>query len=155
MSLFSWFAENFDLPILDWIAEHLYCGFLDKLMPLITMLGEETVFILVGLLFFWCINKREGYYLLTVGLIGTVINQFLKLLFRVPRPWVLDPNFTIVESARAEATGYSFPSGHTQNVSTWSTMFAKKTKKVWLAILISLVCNFIGAILSCLLCKIM
>lgn len=26
-----------------------------------------------------------------------------------------DPNFTIVESARAEATGYSFPSGHTQN----------------------------------------
>jgi undecaprenyl-diphosphatase len=27
----------------------------------------------------------------------------------------LDKNFTIVESARAEATGYSFPSGHTQS----------------------------------------
>ena len=46
---------------------------------------------------------------------GTVLNQFLKLVCRVPRPWVRDPNFTIVESARAEATGYSFPSGHTQN----------------------------------------
>ena len=26
-----------------------------------------------------------------------------------------DPNFTIWEGARAEATGYSFPSGHSQN----------------------------------------
>lgn len=29
-----------------------------------------------------------------------------------------------------------------------------KTKKVWLAISISLLCNFVGAIISCLLCKI-
>jgi undecaprenyl-diphosphatase len=28
---------------------------------------------------------------------------------------VKDPNFTIVESAREAATGYSFPSGHTQS----------------------------------------
>lgn len=33
----------------------------------------------------------------------------------MPRPWLLDPQFTIVESARGAATGYSFPSGHTQN----------------------------------------
>ncbi len=87
---------------------------LDVFFSLVTKLGEETLFILLGILFFWCINKKEGYYLLSVGLMGTVINQFLKLLFRVPRPWVKDPDFTIVESARAEATGYSFPSGHTQ-----------------------------------------
>ena len=37
------------------------------------------------------------------------------MFFRVPRPWVKDKNFTIVESARLEATGYSFPSGHTQS----------------------------------------
>ena len=36
------------------------------------------------------------------------------MLFRIPRPWVKDPSFTIVESAREAATGYSFPSGHTQ-----------------------------------------
>lgn len=46
---------------------------------------------------------------------GTLLNQFLKLMFRIPRPWVRDPDFTIVESARAAATGYSFPSGHTQS----------------------------------------
>ena len=97
------------------LLEGLRSSVLDTFFSTITHLGEETVFIVLGILFFWCINKKEGYYLLSVGLIGTVINQFLKLLFRIPRPWVKDPNFTIVESARAEATGYSFPSGHTQS----------------------------------------
>ena len=87
----------------------------DAFFSAVTHLGEETLFIVAGLVFFWCLDKLQGYFLLTVGLTGTVINQFLKLWFRIPRPWVLDENFTIVESARAEATGYSFPSGHTQS----------------------------------------
>ncbi|MBQ8611659.1 MAG: phosphatase PAP2 family protein [Oscillospiraceae bacterium] len=87
----------------------------DAFFSLITHLGEETVFILAGLVVFWCIDKLQGYYLLCVGLAGTSLNQLLKLVFRVPRPWVKDPAFSIVESARAEATGYSFPSGHTQS----------------------------------------
>lgn len=102
------------MELLYWL-EGLRTPFGNVCFSLITHLGEETLFIVFGLLFFWCIDKLEGYYLLTVGLSGTVINQFLKLIFRVPRPWVKDPEFTIVESARAEATGYSFPSGHTQS----------------------------------------
>lgn len=88
---------------------------LDAFFALVTHFGEETFFILAGLIFFWCISKKEGFYLLCVGLTGTVLNQLLKLVFRVPRPWVRDPQFTIVEDARAAATGYSFPSGHTQS----------------------------------------
>lgn len=87
----------------------------DAFFSTITLFGEETIFIVVGLLFFWCIDKKQGYFILAVGFLGTIINQFLKLIFRIPRPWVRDPEFTIVESARSEATGYSFPSGHTQN----------------------------------------
>lgn len=87
---------------------------LDAFFSFITMFGEETIFIVIGLAFYWCISKKQGYYLLSVGLIGTILNQFLKLVFRIPRPWVQNPDFTIVEAARAEATGYSFPSGHTQ-----------------------------------------
>ncbi len=94
--------------------ESIRTGFGDLFFSTVTHLGEETMVIVIGLIFFWCVNKREGYYLLTIGLMGTVVNQFLKLLCRVPRPWVKHPDFTIVESARAEATGYSFPSGHTQ-----------------------------------------
>ena len=98
-----------------YFLEGLRTPFLDTLFSLITHLGEETLLIVIGILIYWCISKREGLYLLAVGLTGTVINQFLKLFVRIPRPWVLDENFTIVESARAEATGYSFPSGHTQS----------------------------------------
>ncbi len=95
--------------------ENIRTPFGDFIFSTITHLGEETFFILIGLVFFWCVNKKEGYYLLSVGLIGTILNQFLKMIFRIPRPWIKDKNFTIVESARAEATGYSFPSGHTQS----------------------------------------
>lgn len=94
--------------------ESIRCGVLDVLMSLITRLGEETLFMAIALCYFWCIDKYQGYYLLSTGLFGTAVNQTLKMIFRIPRPWVLDPNFTIVESAREAATGYSFPSGHTQ-----------------------------------------
>ena len=95
--------------------ESIRTPFLDKLMGLVTNLGGEAVFIVAAIVVFWCLSKSCGYYMMTVGFAGTIINQFLKLWFRIPRPWVKDSNFTIVESARAEATGYSFPSGHTQN----------------------------------------
>lgn len=101
-----------------YFLEGLRTPFLDKFFSLITHLGEETVFLAVAIIVFWCFSKYGGYYLLTAGFFGTLINQCLKLICRIPRPWVRDPNFTIVESARAEATGYSFPSGHTQSVVT-------------------------------------
>ena len=87
---------------------------LDRFFSLVTMLGEETVFLVLGILIFWCVNKQKGYFILSVGFLGLLVNQFLKISCRVPRPWVKDPQFTIVESAREAATGYSFPSGHTQ-----------------------------------------
>ncbi len=107
----------------------------DAFFSLITHLGEETVFMAVAIIMFWCFSKKDGYYLLSVGFIGTVLNQFLKLLFRIPRPWVKDPSFTIVESARAEATGYSFPSGHTQSaVGNFGGLayIYKSKKKIWI-----------------------
>lgn len=102
------------MEFLNWLQE-LRNPVCDAIFAFFTMFGEETAFILVGLVFYWCVSKKQGYYLLSIGLIGTVLNQFLKLIFRVPRPWVQDENFKIVESAREQATGYSFPSGHTQN----------------------------------------
>ena len=102
------------MQFLYWL-ESLRNPALDAFFSLITHLGSETLFIAIAIVVFWCVGKKQGYYLMTVGFFGTVINQFLKLMFRIPRPWVRDPAFTIVESAREAATGYSFPSGHTQN----------------------------------------
>jgi len=124
---------------------------LDEIFSLITHLGEETVFIVIGMVFFWCINKREGYYLLIVGLVGTVLNQFMKLLCRIPRPWVRDKNFTIVESARAEADGYSFPSGHTQTavgsfagIARWNKNLIIRIVCIVLAVLVGFSRMYLG-----------
>ena len=114
--------------------EGLRTPFMDTVMSLITQLGDELFFMVIAITMFWCIDKRRGYYLLSVGFVGTVLNQFLKLVFRVPRPWVLDPDFTIVENAREAATGYSFPSGHTQNAVGTFGGVARSSKKRWVQI---------------------
>lgn len=103
------------LSVLYWL-ESIRNPFLDAVMQFFTYFGEELLFIVLALTVFWCVDKREGYYLLFVGFFGTILNQFLKLLCRIPRPWVKDPDFQPVNSAVGSATGYSFPSGHTQNV---------------------------------------
>lgn len=72
---------------------------------------------------------------MSVGFVGTILNQFLKLFCRIPRPWVQDPQFTIVEQARAGADGYSFPSGHTQSaVGTYGSI-AYTSRKRWVQVL--------------------
>lgn len=108
---------------------------LDAFFGAITYLGSEIGLIVLALLFFWCIDKREGYYLFLVGFIGTLFNQFLKILCRVPRPWVAHPDFTPVESAVEGATGYSFPSGHTQASVGLFGGIAYGTKIRWVRIL--------------------
>lgn len=112
----------------------------DAFFSAVTQLGEETIFIVIGILFFWCVDKKKGYYILSIGLMGTVCNQFLKLWFRMPRPWVRDPGLTIVESARAGATGYSFPSGHTQTAVGMYGGIARTCKNIWLRILCIVLC---------------
>ena len=122
------------------LLEGIRTPFLDSFFSVVTHLGEETFFIVLGIIFFWCIDKKEGYYILSVGFIGTIINQFLKLLFRIPRPWVRDKNFTIVESARSEATGYSFPSGHTQSSVGVFGSIARYEKAKWLRAVCIAIC---------------
>lgn len=101
------------MGFLYWL-ESIRTPVMNVIFQAITECGGEMMFLIIGILMLWCVDKRQGYFLLLVGFFGTYINQFLKITCRIPRPWVLDPDFSIVESARAAATGYSFPSGHTQ-----------------------------------------
>lgn len=115
-----------------YLLEKIRLPGLNEFMLTVTTLGEETAFLVIGLVVFWCVSKRLGYYLMTVGLAGTVASQWLKILCRIPRPWVRNPNFTILEQAREAAGGYSFPSGHTQSaVGTFGSL-AVGTKTKWL-----------------------
>lgn len=137
---FLYTLERLRNPVLNW------------LMQFFTYFGEELLFLVIALTVFWCVSKKEGYYLLSVGFVGTIVNQFLKLWYRIPRPWVRDPNFTVVESARGAATGYSFPSGHTQNaVGTFGSIarFTKSRRLRVAAIIFLLLTSFSRMYLGC------
>lgn len=123
-----------------YFLEGLRQPWLDALMSAITEFGGETAFLVTALILFWCVDKRQGYYLMAVGFFGTLANQFLKLACRIPRPWVRDPNFSIVESAREGASGYSFPSGHSQtSVGTFGSVALCNQNK-WLRIVCISLC---------------
>ena len=116
------------------MLESIRTPFWDQVAAAVTLLGEETFFMLVGLALVWCFDKRWGFRLLFVGLTGTVLNQLLKAVFLIPRPWVIDPEFTIVETARAGATGYSFPSGHTQSAACVLGILAVAFSRMYLGV---------------------
>jgi len=129
---FLYFLEKLRVPVLN------------EFMLAVTTLGEETAFLVIALIVFWCVDKRRGYYVLSVGFLGTVVNQFLKLLFRIPRPWILDENFTILEQAREAAGGYSFPSGHTQNAVGVLGALAFSARRKWVAAVCLVLAALVG-----------
>lgn len=114
-----------------YLLEKIRIPVLNELMLLVTQLGEETAFLVLALIIFWCVDKRRGYYVMAVGFVGTILNQVLKLICRVPRPWELDRNFTILEQAREAAKGYSFPSGHTSTAVGTFGAIAMTEKRRW------------------------
>ena len=118
MNIFSFFAENFDLPILNWIAANLWCPFLDAVMPVITVLGDAGIFwiaIAVVLLFFPK-TRKIGLGMGAALIMGLLIcNCMLKPLTARIRPYDYQlEHFGVTIKLLIEAQhDFSFPSGHT------------------------------------------
>jgi undecaprenyl-diphosphatase len=125
------------MEVLHWL-ESIRSPFLDSLVGLITQLGEDLVFTVVIIGTLWCINKRMGFWMFFSWGLGTGVNQLVKAVCKVPRPWVRDPGLKAVESAIPAATGYSFPSGHTQSVIGLFGSLAVFARK-WAVTIVSLV----------------
>ena len=117
-SVFSFFAEHFDLPILDWIAENLYCPFLDTVMPLVTKLGDAGIFwiaVAVALLIFPK-TRKIGLSMGAALVIGLVVcNLTLKPLLARIRPYDYQLEYfgKTITLLIATPHDFSFPSGHT------------------------------------------
>ena len=117
-ALLTYLAEHFDLPILDWIAENLWCPVLDALMPWITLLGDAGIFWIAAAVVLLCIPKyrKAGLSMGAALLMGLVLcNLTLKPLVARIRPYdfVLahyGRNITLLVSTPHD---FSFPSGHT------------------------------------------
>lgn len=126
------------------LLEGIRTPFFNTVFQYLTYFGEETLFMVVAMIFFWCIDKKSGYFLLYVSFLGATVNQFLKLIFCVPRPWVIDTDFKIVESARDAATGYSFPSGHTQSAAGLFLGIARFRRETWIRIVCVAITLLVG-----------
>ncbi|MEA4912128.1 MAG: phosphatase PAP2 family protein [Oscillospiraceae bacterium] len=105
--------------------------FLNGLFSLLTHFGEETVVVVVFCILYWCVDKKLAYGIGVGYFSSALLVQSLKIGCRVERPWVLDPDFQPVESALAHATGYSFPSGHTNSATALYGALALRSKKGW------------------------
>ena len=71
----------------------------DAFFQAITLLAQETFVVVVICWLFWCSNKKLAYCLGFTYFSSGLLVQGLKITFRVPRPWLLDPNFQPVASA--------------------------------------------------------
>lgn len=104
---------------------------LDSFFQWITYFGQEICILAVTCLFYWCLDKNFAYRLGFIYFSAGLCIQTLKITFRIPRPWILDPEFHPVASAVPAATGYSFPSGHTQGGTCLFVPLALRSRKFW------------------------
>lgn len=110
--------------------------FVEQLFGLITRFGEETVAIVLICTVFWCVDKRLGYGIGFSFFLSGLLVQGLKIGFRVDRPWIRDPNFQPALSAMEKATGYSFPSGHTQTATAlFGSLGLGVKRRLWRVVL--------------------
>ena len=99
----------------------------------VTYFGDATIAILLLLITYWCIDKRKGFALGATLLPANFMMNILKVIFRVPRPWVKFPD-EIDCIYKSTATGYSFPSGHSTTAGALWGSVSTLTKKKWLKI---------------------
>lgn len=107
---------------------------MDAIFSVLTHLGSELIVIGVLCLFFWCLDKKTAYKLCFTYFISGLAVQGLKIACRIERPWIRDTRLYPVESAIEGATGYSFPSGHTQSSTGLFSSLAFTFKKIWVYI---------------------
>jgi membrane-associated phospholipid phosphatase len=111
------------------LLESIRTPLLDQLFLLFTFFGEEVLVLAIICFLYWCYNKRLAYRICFTFFTSGLLVQALKITFRIPRPWIKDPSFNPVSKAVTTATGYSFPSGHTQCATALYSSFSLNTRK--------------------------
>ena len=118
--------------------------FFDTVFSLITQLAEKTVLVVIFCIIFWCINKRMAYIMGLTFFVSALVVQGLKIVFRVPRPWIANPALKPVEGSVTAATGYSFPSGHTQTGAALFGSLGAQLRKKW----VKAICFFVAILIG-------
>ena len=146
--MFSFFAEAFDLPILNWIQQNMQSTFLDFIMPFITILGDAGIFwIACSVILMFIPKYRKAGFSMGLALIfGVVVcNMILKPLVGRIRPYNYNldvlklqwQDFLVHGKLLVETPhDFSFPSGHTIASFEASVALYKNDKRLGIPALI-------------------
>ena len=116
-----------------------------SIFKIITYLGEPIVFIVIIAILFIAYDKKFAKNLLLVLIIVAYVNEFLKDIFKDPRPATnVDPDEVTAENPLGLIeTSYGFPSGHTSSaVGTWGYIgygFKDKPKPLVVPIIMAVI----------------
>ncbi|MDD2956613.1 MAG: phosphatase PAP2 family protein [Oscillospiraceae bacterium] len=116
-----------ELEILRWIQTVAH-PFWDGFFQLVTMLGEPYLPVLLISVLYWVLDRDSGECLCFALLTSLLFNNVVKNIFRLPRPIGEEG----IRSLRVEtATGWSFPSGHTQTAATLGFAAGARFGRPW------------------------
>lgn len=82
------------------------------LTPFVDWLSYSAItwLLFVPFVVYWCVNKKDGLFMIISLCISRFLNGIIKVTACVYRPFIRDPR---IIPAGHKPTGYSFPSGHT------------------------------------------
>lgn len=115
--------------------------FFDFLFQLITICGEQIVLIFIISIIYWTLDKKFGEYIAYSILTSLLLNSVIKDIFKMKRPIGEEGIRTLREKT---ATGYSFPSGHTQGASSFYGAVAIYLKNKAIYIIATVIIILIG-----------
>ncbi len=101
--------------------------FMDALNKGLSFFGTEMFFLIVAVVLYWCIDKKFAYRLFNVYILGVAVTNVMKLGFKRVRPFNAYQDKVI--SIGERETTYSFPSGHTESISSIATVTSIKYGK--------------------------
>ena len=122
---------GFQLDILMYL-QSIRNELLTGIFTFFTICTEVPVITVLTAMLYWCINKKAGQRIL-FALAGSLnINAAVKNIVKMPRPIGTKG---LISLRTQTATGYSFPSGHTQTATTFWTSMITQFKNIWIYII--------------------
>lgn len=115
-------------------------GWLVPPMRFFTFLGEETFFLFLLPILYWCVNTVLGLRIGIILVLSTGLNDAFKVFFHRPRPFWID---TRVQALRFE-NSFGIPSGHAQNAAAVWGMLAAFINRAWFWVVSIIVIFLIG-----------
>ncbi|HHU21145.1 MAG TPA: phosphatase PAP2 family protein [Acholeplasma sp.] len=133
--------RNFELDISRFFRS-ISTETLDKIVQILTFMGSQIVIIVIVAIIYFVLDKKAGEKIIYITLTSYGVNNALKGLFAIKRPFQVDPD--IEAAGVSDATGYSFPSGHSQGAASVYFSIANHFKKRWLWIISIVIITIIG-----------